>query len=86
MTISSRVTIPRTCHARGSPEQWLNKFEQVMMSVVKQCVKAGVESYTDADKQQWSLQHPGQAVLTVVGNVNCSCWVETNYVTTVCCS
>ena len=58
----------RPCYARGSPEQWLSKFEQVMMSVVRQCVEVGLNSYDHsiADRQQWSLEHPGQVVLTVV--------------------
>ena len=58
--------IHRKCFARGSPEQWLSSFEEIMQLTVKDLLKAGMRTYNKEIRRQWSQANPGQIVLTVV--------------------
>lgn len=60
------LSLSRKCHARGSPEQWLSVFAEVMQGTVKDLLKTGMSTYSKEDRHQWALANPGQIVLTVV--------------------
>lgn len=51
--------------AKGAVEKWLLQVERVMQSSVHQQVTSAFKAYTEAPRDQWILEWPGQIVLAV---------------------
>lgn len=51
--------------ARGAVEKWLVEVEQRMFDAMRDVHKRSIEAYEGAERSQWALEWPGQAVLTV---------------------
>ena len=65
--LTALFTCSRACQIRGSPEQWLARFELAMVGVVRHCVASGVSSYEAGEGwSQWCLLQPAQVAITVV--------------------
>jgi len=61
------VPLARSVHTTGATELWLSEVETVMRLSVKQAIKrALIDCPPDgADRFEWLVRHPAQAVLTV---------------------
>lgn len=51
--------------SQGAVERWLKEFELVMRSTVLDQCSRSLKAYTQVSRAQWTLEWPGQVVLTV---------------------
>ncbi|XP_076039498.1 dynein axonemal heavy chain 7-like [Oratosquilla oratoria] len=54
-----------TSRARGQVEKWLVQLEASVKDSIKKVVKDCMEAYSNENRENWTLEWPGQAVLCV---------------------